>query len=270
MTTDIIYDLPLQLYLQEKSFSKTDLEHAERSPDYVLKMRDQPDKATVTMNLGSAVHMAILEPERAEKDIVIAECAARRGKVYDQLKEENPNAIILLEKESIDLMKMVESVYVNNTLQEWLSTGSTEVSCFAELEYGGNKIPVKCRPDLLPGATKIIDIKTARDVTPHGFMYASYNYHYHWSAYLSCEILEKITGHPHTYHFIAIENKYPYEVVIYNAGNTVQALAEMELWPVLSKLAMAYQTNYYPKITQENEILELEMPQYAMNKMLYQ
>jgi hypothetical protein len=270
MPEGIIHNLPMQDYHQEQSYSKSDLVNAERSPDYVLKMREKPKAPSAAMAKGSAVHLMLLEPEKVDDDLVVAKCGTRRGKVWDKAFDENPGKIIILESEMPDINAMVQSARHHPIAKDWLGRGHAEASCFCEFEADGFNLPVKCRPDLLPGELKVVDVKTASDVTPGGFGRAAYNFRYHWSAYLTNAILAEITGHPHTYYFLAIENQFPFECVIYEAFSGAIDLAESELSPIMARLAMAHNTGIFKKITEKKEILGLSLPYWAIRRLSYE
>lgn len=265
----IEHDLPMEEYLKHPNYSKSDLSNAKRSTQYVRDMRLNPFDATAAQAMGSAVHMLLLEPEKAEDGIITIDAGIRRGKLYDAALEDFPNSIIVLRKEWDDIEPMVESAKQHGFSKNVLGKGPAEVSFFTDISVQGIPLPVKCRPDLLPGflagGMMVIDIKTARDVTPEGFGKAAYNYHYHWSAWLTTKVLEIETGKPHHYYFMAIENHYPHETVIYQAMPWDYDLAAHELEPIMARLAAAHSTGEFKEIEPKG-VMHLELPQWAFNR----
>ena len=263
----IVEDMPIEEYHAHPYYSKTNIVHARRSTQYVIDMRKNPPDPSPAQALGSAFHKIVLENGMVGEEIILVDAGVRRGKVWDEAVKNNPGKILLLAKENEDLTPMVDSVRTHKRASQLLKQGMPEVSFFAKLDLGEDQLPVKCRPDWLPGALQIVDLKTAREVEPEPFGRAAYNFHYHWSAWLSCKIVELVTGQPHVYYFIATENKYPHTTVCYQVRPQVQWLAEQEIFPVLVRLAEAHNKNRFKEIAPDT-ILDLELPYWAMKRVV--
>ena len=286
----MIEDMPIESYHSHLSYSKTDLVHAERSTQYVKDMRLNPKDQSPAQAMGTAVHMLLLEPDKAEHELVTIEAGVRRGKVYDQALIDHPHSTILLRKEWDDIEPMMESGK-QHPFGEHLGKGPAEASFFCDLQVEDMTLPVKCRPDLLPYFDQyleskrfndqyridhpdeeipdpvivIIDLKTARDVTQEGFGRAALNYHYHWSAWLTKKIIEIETGLQSEYYFMAIENNYPHETVIYRAMPWDIELAELEIEPVLYSLAKAHCRDEWREIEPQG-VVPLSLPKWAFTR----
>lgn len=268
MDFGITQNLTLEEYLDDDAYAKTDIVNAARSPKYVKQMRAQRKPATSAMIIGTAVHLLILEPERAKTDLVVVDIKGRRGKTWDAAVADNPGKTVITSNEWETVEQMAESVAVHPRTIEFLTGGMAEVSCKCEFDLASDGtydspfyLPIKCRPDYLtPG--RVIDVKTARDVTPDGFGRAAYNYHYHWSAALTLRVLKALTNVDHVYYFLTVENVYPFETVIYKTDRTDVDLANEELRDVMGNLANAHETKRFDPIA-ANEILNLTLPKYA-------
>ena len=71
-------------------------------------------------------------------------------------------------------------------------------------------------------------------------------------------------------YFLAIENQFPFECVLYRTRKWDLELAEIEIAPVLQDLAMAHSTNNWHGIAYDGQVLDLAMPQYALRKLDYE
>jgi hypothetical protein len=270
----IIHNMPMADYHAHPNYSKTDLVRARRSPGYVRVMRDNPPDPSPAMILGTAVHLLVLEPDRAKEELVVAKAKTRRGKAWDEEAKEHEGKLILLEKEAEPAYEMEASVRSHELAVQLVSNGYAEVSAFCDLSLDDGLsdiplvLPVKCRPDYVPEPGLITDLKTARTIDPDGFSRDGYNFKYHWSAWLSCRIMEQVTGQPQTYYFVVVENKFPYETVVYKATGETIAIAEAELDDVIGGLAASHEENEFEPIA-ANTVLNFDLPAWARRKALF-
>jgi len=266
MKPRIIPEMNINEYHTDRSYSKTDIVRALRSTGYVRQMREMEQPDSGAKEMGSAVHSYVLEPEKALRDVAYSSAGSRKGKQYESDKALNLGKILLLEKEREAVGSMVESIWNHPKANELTTGGKAEHSIFADMEIEGHHLPMKCRPDYLPGSLRITDVKTTRNIAPEAFGKDSYNFHYHWSAFITTRMVKLLTGLDHVYYFVAVENKPPYETVVYQARPNIIALAEEEIMPVLQRLAIAHDSGRFQGIA-DNTILDLELPRWAYSKM---
>ena len=174
--------------------------------------------STPAMNFGSAVHSVLLEPEKKEIMTLPKNLNLRTKKDREykrQLTEDNKDKIIVSadEKESLD--QIIQNT-MNNKLANKLLFTLDEIE---HSYYGTYKdVPVRIRPDGIKKSRYIIDIKTCQDASPRAFRSAIYNYAYHLQACFYSEMLGYNDIH-NQFRFIAIENKYPYDVAVYSLSD---------------------------------------------------
>ena len=206
-----IYKIDDEDYFADESINKS----------YLWKLHNQtPAHAqfatakTTSMELGSAVHFAILEPHAAQKKIVQGP-ETRRGKKWIELqKEAHENEKILLTKDDYNqCMEIRDSVWRNPACSDLLGRKNTmyEHAAFWTFE----DLNLKCKVDAVCENT-IIDLKTSVDASPRGFAQACAKYGYHmqdaiyrsgWSIASGKEITNFI--------FIVVEKHQPYATAIY-------------------------------------------------------
>jgi len=173
-------------------------------------------KSSPSMNFGSAVHSALLEPEKKEIIALPQNLNLRTKKdraFKNKMIEDNHDKIIISYEEKKHLEQIVDNVS-RNTLASKLLNQLDEI----EYSYYGtiDGIDVRVRPDGIKRNRHIIDIKTCVDASPIAFKSAIYNYAYHLQA---CFYSEALGYDPSSFRFIAIENKYPFDVAVYSLSN---------------------------------------------------
>ena len=177
----------------------------------VYHFLNQKFKFSPAMNFGSAVHEVLLE-DNTNKIVTLPELNLRTkaGKEErDLILKENKDKIVISQDENENIRKILTNYRKHNLALKLLSSlNEREVSYYGEI----NSIPVRIRADGIKLNEYIIDIKTCQDASPKAFRSAIYRYAYHLQATFYCEGL----GYdPRTFRFIAIENKYPFNIAVY-------------------------------------------------------
>lgn len=185
----IIYQKSMYHYLNQKSFNSS------------------------AMNFGSAVHSFLLEPDN--KDIIVLpQDINLRLKVdrekRDSIIEKNKNKTLITYDENKALQHIIDNVHSHNLASKLLlDINEIEYSYYGKID----DIDVRVRPDGLKRNRYILDIKTCQDASPQAFKSSIYKYAYHLQA---CFYSEALGYDPSEFRFIAIENKYPYDVAVYS------------------------------------------------------
>lgn len=171
------------------------------------------------MNLGSAIHTILLEPENFKKEYAFKPKDARRntkeGKIiWEEFESKNKGKTILTPDHKIIIDNVLSRFNDDNdrinTCKSYLK-GKIELSHY--LKYQG--IDVRVRPDCL-GNDFISDIKTIsasyKPVTIKTFSNEVWNRAYHLQAVFYCDM---IGIDPENFKFVVIETKAPYTVFTY-------------------------------------------------------
>lgn len=92
--------------------------------------------------------------------------------------------------------------------------GRVEVSLFAEMKLHGSeeKVPVKCRVDLLPDAegAPIVDLKSCQSAEPMAFMRSAYSLGYHMQAAFAVDVARLCGLNYDTFSLLAVETDAPH------------------------------------------------------------
>lgn len=129
---------------------------------------------------GKASHLAVLEPERANKTLVQGP-KDRRGKKWTEAKEaaEKAGKILLTESDYNDICDMRDVVWSSSVLAAVLTDKDAKYEQAAFWQYRGHSC--KCKVDAAH-PHRIIDYKTAADASVRGFSNSMKSFGYHQQA----------------------------------------------------------------------------------------
>jgi len=193
-----------------------------------------PRKESPAMALGTAVHTALLEPERFDADYVVCpeECSDKRTKAYKEWSAEFGEQSILSVADIVVIYNIQESVRRDDFASQLLTAdGHVEKS----LEWTENDVLCRMRLDKITGPF-CIDIKTCQDATPEAFAKTIANYRYDLQAshYLS-GLTNNGIGCAMRFVFIAVETCVPYRVRCYEMCNDDLFSAEIDRVSLLAE-----------------------------------
>jgi hypothetical protein len=180
--------------------------------EYITKTA--PRKESAAMALGTAVHTALLEPERFAAEYVACpdECSDRRTKAYKEWAASVDGASVLTADDAKTIDAIRESVRRDDFASKLLAAdGHVEKS----LEWTDQSVLCRMRFDKIAGPF-CIDIKTCQDATPEAFAktIASYRYDIQASHYLS-GLSNNGVGWGVRFVFITVETCAPHRVRCY-------------------------------------------------------
>ncbi|SUA58231.1 PD-(D/E)XK nuclease-like domain-containing protein [Oligella urethralis] len=211
---DIVKDMPNKLYHAHNSISKSGLDLIARSPAHYLYR--EPSTNTRFMQIGTAIHCAILEPDRFKDEyILLIDANDRRSPEYQAAKKEHGEEFVLVSHEVENVLGMQASVYANPVAKKWLDLPSEkELSIFAKDPETG--VTVRIRPDILTACGSIVDLKKTQDARPREFSKSIYNYRYHVQVAFYLDVYKWVTGDEcQSFRFLAVEEKRPYSSMVY-------------------------------------------------------
>ena len=166
-------------YHKGPGLSSSDLKLLARSPLHYKTAKASPHEETDAMRLGTAVHCAILEPERIDTEYVVApEGSDRRTKTGKaQWAELEATGKTILSREEARIVQGIsESVRKHPTASRLFTGGLVEQSCYWDqtVYYADTSAEVlcKCRPDYIKdisGGYVVVDLKTTLDAREKAF-----------------------------------------------------------------------------------------------------
>lgn len=132
---------------------------------------------TDTMRFGTAVHLAILEPDQFRKRFVLLKdfgdmrSSTNRAK-RDEWKMGHAAETLFLEQDDLDRLQwMIDSLMENSVAVEMLKDGVREATGYARDPKTG--LGIRIKPDFLRHDLSVMpDLKTCRDASYEGFLNA--------------------------------------------------------------------------------------------------
>ena len=213
----IRYNMPEAEYHALDALGSTDIKRLLRSPAHFRAGRDASSEPTAAQQLGTAIHLAVLEPARFAAETVAAPKFDRRtnaGKAAAAEFEALHAGKALLEPADFDIVRRVaDSVHAHPGARELLNGGLSEVSLrWTDPQTGA---PCKARIDRYRPDGGIVDLKSAEDASPAGFARAIARYAYAAQAAHYRRGAELVAGPVPFFAFIAVEKDPPYAVGVY-------------------------------------------------------
>lgn len=181
----------------------------EKSPNHYLDYVNRKYEPSPAMQLGSLIHLLVLEPDKLEERYAVAPDVNKRTKAG---KEEY--ALFVQEaatREVIDAAQLQEAQDIAEIVKAHPIASQALNSCKEfEKELTGEIFgyPFKAYADAI-SENYVYDLKTARDGSPKEFLRASVNLGYH----LQAAIYTELTGLP--FRWIVVETSSPFNVQVY-------------------------------------------------------
>jgi hypothetical protein len=261
----IYRDVPNEIYHGDRSaVSSSSLKLVLRSPAHFIALQEEPEESTVAKDFGTALHSALLEPEKYRELYVAKPTIDKRTKSGKALAE--TIAVELAGKMQIspasmaEIEAMVASARRHPRVIEMLQDGEAEVSYVWKDEATG--ILCKCRPDWL-NTEAIWDLKSCIDASEVGFSRACAKYKYHVSAAYYVEGVRKLTGKTLPFRFVASEKDPPYAVAVYEASEAFLRSGRRLVRQALDRLQDCRERGHWPSYQPEGRIEQLELPRWA-------
>lgn len=208
-----IYEIELAEYLRIQSHvSSSGLKQILRSPAHFRRYLNRKEESLPHLDLGTAAHCAILEPERFRHEYV--PIPTRHIDIFHEedmrLIQDEKRVRFLTESQMAVVEGIVEQLGCRPDIMKLLETGQAEKSIFWQDEETG--IRCKIRPDLLVLPDLILELKTTFDPSLVVFQRTSLMQLYHLSAAMYREGVQQVTGYKPSYMFLVASRLPPYSV----------------------------------------------------------
>lgn len=234
-----------------------------RSPAHLYCAK--PREATRAMELGTAIHTAILEPDLfASEYMLLPDVTDRRSGVYREAVKQYGSERVLVASE-IDNVKGMQQAAGMNT--DWQAVRSRATLNHAELSFFGmhrpTGTPVKCRFDFLSDDWQAVDLKKTQDVRTEHLQRSVLNYNYHHQQAFYSMVFESVTGWPlQSFSFLFIEERPPHSNVMVGLCEETMGLANDDLAAAMEAFAAC--DNQAEGIYQPATIIGL--PEWYLNR----
>ena len=254
MSGELICNMPAAIYHGTKALSKSGLDQFRKSPAHFRAWQDGTTKneSSPALEFGTAVHMAILEPQLFALNYTLF-TGDRRNKDGKMAYEAviASGKIPLNQEQWDNITGAAAAVHAHPTAALLVEKIQTEVSCFDSW----NGVKVKARIDGL-AKDYIIDVKTTQDASPVAFGKSCAQFRYHVQA----AWYQRITG-VNRFIFIAVEKEAPYGVACYELDEQAISLGHIIIEEQLRTYVECEQLNSWPCYS--SHIQSLSLPAWA-------
>lgn len=244
-----IANMPNEVYhAHPEGVSSSGLKLVERSPaHYRYQAARAPSRA---MEIGTAVHAALLEPQVfADEYVLLKDVKDRRGSEYKAATKVHGTERVLVASEADQVAGMQEAVLSNPAMSKRLNAeGWRELSLFVRDPETG--VLVRVRYDLLTVSGIAVDLKSCQDARPEEFSKSIYNYAYDLSAALYTDAFQWATGNPiGAFEFAAVEKEMPHGHKLYLPDETLLQEGRRRYREALNLFAECERSGDWPGIT---------------------
>ena len=235
-----------------------------RSPAHFRHSQITVHNETPAMFFGTALHTAVLEPERFASDYVIAPPDNKNTKTYKTFVEENADKLILSAalKEQIDAM--VSVIYAHGSARTLIRAGLKEHTIIWRDEETG--IWLKIRPDNLVmdfGRAICLDLKSCEDASPEAFARNCVNYDYDLQAAVYLNGIRSALETDAEFAFLASEKEAPHGCALYGAPEKMLVRGERRFREALQTLKRCRETDRWDCYQPAGDYSMLDWPRWA-------
>lgn len=226
-----------------------------------------PPASTVTRakDIGSAIHCAVLEPDRFLTDYRVIDCEDRRSTIYKAACRDRDGSYVLTQAEGDNVQGMRDGIMLNRSCRELIEMhGDYELSLAVKDPVTG--VMVKVRYDkLCRSSGKPIDLKKTQCARARDFQRAIENYGYHISAALYQDAWEWLHGETiEPMRWIAVEEKSPNAAMLYKINPETLALGRALYRDALNIYADCLDKDNWPAYGDDEE--EIGVPTWALEQ----
>lgn len=211
-----IYDIDIEEYLGQSDYiSSSGLKCILQSPAHLQRYLLRQHESTPHLDFGTAVHCALLEPERFKREYIALPVAhADLFHEHDLMlieEERGHPARFLTEAQMEAVQGICDQVSRHPDIVKLLQEGLAERSLFWRDPETG--IRCKIRPDLLVRPHLILELKTTFNASLPVFQRTLRMQRYHLSAAMYLEGVRQLSGQSLNYVYLVASRHPPYEVL---------------------------------------------------------
>lgn len=239
----------------------------DRTAAHARYAMQHPSEPTAAMERGTALHLAVLEPDRFDAEVAVTPRIDRRTKegkaAWARFQSENVGKVLLDEDDHAACLAMRDAVWAHPIAAEMLKgPGYCEVGAIWEDPTTGQACKALIdRMGTFDGWTYLIDLKKTRDAGSRAFARTVANYGYHAQAAMIVDGCDVLSPRDRRFAWIAVEEDPPHCVAVYEADLGVLSLGREKWRRWLDAYITSKQTQTwagYPV-----EIRPLELPKWA-------
>jgi hypothetical protein len=253
LPTGIVHGLTFEEYNADPGLRSSALKVMRQSPAHYRHALTHP-RTSSPMRLGTAAHVATLEPDRFRRSFAVWDRKTDTGRsqprsgaawVEFEAAAVRRGQTVITEAERDGALAIAEAVRSNPDAARYLRAGEPEVSMF------WNRWGRRCKgradwTTMLDGADCVVGLKTARAVEERAFGSQAWKlgYHMQWSFYH--DGWQAIHRRPPFMVEIVVESAEPHCVAVYELGEDWQDKGREDLEACAARLAECERTGLWP------------------------
>ena len=212
---------------------------------------------SAAFRLGTAAHMAVLEPEKFATAYTIYK-GRRYGKAWDEFEQQAIDAgkQVLTQKEYDEASAIRDSVHRHARASQYLRGGQAEVP----LTWTLGAFKCKGRADYIGDC--IVDLKSTQDSSPRAFARSCAKYGYYGQAAWYSDGVFRSTGKRKPFVFIAVESTFPHVVTVFTVDDSIIEHGREQYLSLLGKLDYCTKQNFWGGYTESEEVA-LGLPEWS-------
>lgn len=237
-----------------------------KSPEHYLYHLKNKGKDTPARQSGRVVHLAVFEPERLARDVVVYP-DVRNGKKWKAFAEKHQGKEIITSRQWDAAKEISERARNHPMAAKYLAGGRAEHAVrwlhqsprIENLPYW--EVECKGRIDFVADAGAIVDLKRTKDASPTGFGREVMRYEHHGQLAFYQDGYEKMTGVRLPVLIVAVEAEAPFVVQVYRVPDEILELGRERYEGLLAHLNVCRTQSNWPGYAGGE--MTLELPRWA-------
>ena len=207
-----------------RPLSYSSLKAFAKSPNHYLSYIDGKSKPSPAMELGTAIHCAVLEPDRFHETYDLSP-HRKNTKVFREMAAQRPETTFLNPSDWQTVKNVREAVVMQDHHHLISMADRFEVEVTGDIRG----LPFRGFIDAM-GVSNIVDLKTCRDASLKEFERSAWNFDYYLQAAVYCEL----TG-LRDFWIVAAETQEPYNVVSYYISDAYLKRGRQKLFELIER-----------------------------------
>jgi hypothetical protein len=220
-----------------------------RSMAHMRHHIDNPSEVSEAMLVGQALHLAIFEPGRFAREVVVMQDFGRtRAELEAKARflDEHRDRVVLKEEKLATVSAMAESVLANPQAAAALARPAHNE---ATVVWVDQETGIKCKGRLdryLPEDSMVLDLKSCRDGSRDGFARAVLQHHYGLQAAWYLEGIAQTRGDVAGFTWLTVENTAPFVCTVYEVDDCTLEHGRAVMRKLLRQHAECLRTGVWP------------------------
>lgn len=219
-----------------------------RSPLHYYDARLAPDRepsvSTPAMAVGTALHLAVLEPDTFAARVAVAPAMDRRTKAGKEaaaaFEADSADKLVISQDDADRVQRMADAVRQHPAARFLLDLPGHVEQSYTWTDRRG--VACKCRPDWHSADRSIVvDLKTTKDASRVEFCKSIANFDYHLQAAWNRQALGA-----EQFLIVAVESTRPWAVACYPVSGALLAAGERRIEKALDLLADCQRNGTWP------------------------